>query len=57
MTIPKSTFDVVDEMAAVPPDQQAVVAERALMAWARYLMLLATQEEEERGSESRSRWW
>jgi DNA-binding CsgD family transcriptional regulator len=37
-------MDVIDEMATVPPEEQVVVAERALAAWARYLVLLPSEE-------------
>jgi DNA-binding CsgD family transcriptional regulator len=42
--IPRTVMDVIDEMATVPPEEQVVVAERALAAWARYLVLVASEE-------------
>jgi hypothetical protein len=45
MSIPRSTLDVIDEMAEIPADQQVIVAETARAAWDRYLVLLATEEE------------
>jgi hypothetical protein len=46
MSIPKSTMDVIDEMANVPADMQVYVAETARDAWDGYLELLAEEAEE-----------